>query len=70
MPNDPILKILSLIMIIAGGILALRPDWFIYVGSYGKGAKVNPNRLLVVRIIAGITVLILLFDLAWPLPPK
>jgi len=67
MSNDPIWRILSLIIIVAGSILALRPDWFIYFGTYGKGADVNMSKLLITRIIAGATALFFLFNLAWPI---
>lgn len=65
--NHEVQKVQMVLMVILGAVLALRPDWFFWVASYGGRitAKENPTRRVVVRIIAGVTALICLFNLAW-----
>jgi hypothetical protein len=64
--NDPIWRILSGISIVIGAILALRPDWFIYVASYGRKREAKGIQMLMTRIVAAAVALILLQGLIWP----
>ena len=66
--GDPIEKVFLIITIVLGSVLALRPDWFIWAASYGRRglADVGATRLRIVRIIAGVTAISCLIELAWP----
>lgn len=70
MTDDPVGRVFFFFVLLVGYFVALRPDLYIKIASYGKRDIRNLSDsygrgLRVVRIIAGVTALILTMEFAW-----